>query len=65
MALAVQRVLEDAYGMGLEELPRSASRVLGFERLTQEMKDHLDSQVAALAAEGKIVVSNGDVTLPR
>jgi len=65
IALAVQRVLEDAYGMSLEDLPRSVSRILGFERLTQEMKDHLDGQITALANEGKVLLSDGDVALPR
>ena len=65
IALAVERVLEDAFGMSVEELPKSVSRLLGFERLTQEMKDHLDGQVAALAARGRLSISNGEVTLPR
>lgn len=65
IALAVQRVLEDAYGMTSGELPRSVCRVLGFERVTQEMKEYLDWQVDALAAAGKVLVLDGDVTLPR
>ena len=65
IALAVERVLEDAFGMSVEELPKSVSRLLGFERLTQEMKDHLDGQVAALAARGRLSISDGEVTLPR
>ena len=65
IAVAVQRILMDAFGMSVTELPKSISRLLGFERLTQEMKDHLDGQLAALAVNGKIIISDGEVTLPR
>ena len=65
ITLAVQRVLADAYGISSDELHRSVSRLLGFERVTQEMKEYLDNQMAALASIGKVVVSDGEIALPR
>ena len=55
MALAVERVVAGSYGIRRQEVPGAAVRLLGFARLTQEMRTRVDSVVEEMVQDGRLV----------
>jgi very-short-patch-repair endonuclease len=63
IGLAILRALDESYGLSVEELPRSACRVLGFERVSQEMKSQIDDVLRALITTKRVSVTGNTITL--
>ena len=54
MALAVERVVASSYGIHRQEVPGAAVRLLGFARLTQDMRTRVDSVVDEMLQDGRL-----------
>ncbi|MDR3635956.1 MAG: DUF3320 domain-containing protein [Isosphaeraceae bacterium] len=55
LALAVERVVGDALGMEPEAVPSAACRLLGFPRVTDDMRARVDAVVDDLTQGGRLV----------
>jgi hypothetical protein len=62
---AILRALEDSYGLELDDLPRAACRLLGFERVSQDMKDQVLMCAQRLADRKQIKVNGDNVIIVR
>ncbi len=54
LALAVERVTASALGMEPEAIPSAACRLLGFPRISEEMRVRVDAIVCDLVASGRL-----------
>ncbi|HEX8203938.1 MAG TPA: DUF3320 domain-containing protein, partial [Isosphaeraceae bacterium] len=64
IALAVERVVRDGFGMEPGSIPASACRLLGFPRLSDEMRRRVESVVAGLLQQGRLVQQGDHLVLP-
>ena len=55
MALAVERVVAGSYGINRQDVPGAALRLLGFARVTQDMRTRVDSVVDDMIQDGRLV----------
>ena len=62
IGLAILKAVDDSYGASVEELPRSACRVLGFERVSQEMKGQIDDTLRSLVADKRVNITSDTIT---
>jgi len=60
IALAIERVVRDCYGMGAEEIAASTCRLLGFARVTEEMRTVVEKQRDSLISSGRLL-SKGEL----
>jgi very-short-patch-repair endonuclease/DNA polymerase III delta prime subunit len=61
---AVLFVLNESFGMSVEDLPRSVVRLLGFERMTEGMKGQVEGEVQQLLAEQRVVRHGDQLLIP-
>jgi hypothetical protein len=54
LALAVRKVVAGSYGIHRQEVPGAAVRLLGFARLTQDMRTRVDSVVDEMVQDGRL-----------
>ena len=54
LALAVARIVAGSYGIHRQEVPGAAVRLLGFARLTQDMRTRVDSIVDEMVQDGRL-----------
>ena len=54
MALAVERVVAGSYGIHRQEVPGAAVRLLGFARVTQDMRTRVESVVDGMIQDGRL-----------
>jgi hypothetical protein len=59
IALAIERVVRDSYGMGTEEIASATCRLLGFARVTEEMRTVVEQQRDSLISSGRLVMKGG------
>ena len=64
LALAVERVVSDAFGMDRGAVPFAVSRLLGFNRMSDDMKGRIESVVAALIGDGRLVARGDGLIAP-
>jgi very-short-patch-repair endonuclease len=64
IAAAVERVVVDAFGMEPSAIPPAACRLLGFNRLSDEMRRRLDAIVAAMLADKRLIVRGEHLVIP-
>ena len=55
LALAVERVVAGSYGIHRHEAPGAAVRLLGFARLTQEMRTRVESVIGEMIQGGRLL----------
>ena len=55
LALAVERVVAGSYGIHRHEAPGAAVRLLGFARLTQEMRTRVESVIGEMIQDGRLL----------
>jgi hypothetical protein len=63
LALAVERVVGDALGMDPEAVPAAACRLLGFARVTDEMRARVEAVVAELTRNGRVTARGEQLVL--
>jgi len=54
--VAIERVAQESYGVAPDDVASSACRLLGFGRVTDEMRTVIDAQRDALIAAGRLVL---------
>ena len=54
-ALAVERVVAGSYGIHRQEVPGAAVRLLGFARVTQDMRTKVEAVVGDMIRDGRLV----------
>jgi very-short-patch-repair endonuclease len=64
LALAIDRVVRDAFGMPREQIPVNVCRLLGFQRMTAEMRATLDPIIDAMLADDRLAERGGHVVVP-
>ena len=64
IARAVERVVADALGMAPEAVPLAACRLLGFARMSDEMRGRIDSIVAELMEARRLVSQGSHLVVP-
>ena len=64
LALAVERVVVDAFGMEPDAIAAAAGRLLGFNRLTEENRKRLDEVIAQLRESKKLVMQGNHLVVP-
>jgi very-short-patch-repair endonuclease len=61
--LAVARVVRDAYGMETSQIAPAVARLFGFQRLTDDMRAHIDPLVERMVADGRLTRQGGVVAV--
>ncbi len=61
LTLAVDRVICDSLGIDPEAIPPAVSRLLGFPRTTDEMKDQVESILATMLEAGQVASVGGQL----
>ena len=56
---AVERVVADAFGMGPGALPSATGRLLGFPRVSDDMRARMEEVVRRMVADGRLVERGG------
>jgi very-short-patch-repair endonuclease len=64
ISLAVKHAVIESYGLPLHEAAHAACRVLGFERVTSDMKDRIDALVRQMVEAGAVLDVNGTLATP-
>jgi hypothetical protein len=64
IALAVHRVVADAYGMDRHEVPGAAVRLLGFGRVTGAMRTGVDSLIRQMLVDGELAQQGNQLVIP-
>jgi Protein of unknown function (DUF3320) len=64
IARALERVVADALGMAPEAVPLAACRLLGFARMSDEMRGRIDSIVAELMETRRLVSQGSHLVVP-
>jgi len=62
IAAAIERVVRESYGMDAEEIASATCRVLGFARVTEEMRSVVEKQRSNLISSGRLVMK-GDLLI--
>jgi very-short-patch-repair endonuclease len=65
IAEATQEVIEAAHAVNLDEVPPAVGRILGFGRVTEDMRSAIGRVVTQLVKAGDLESSNGQITLGR
>lgn len=65
LANAAEALLEQCCGLAQEDLVRGTAQLFGFSRLGKRLRERLDQAVDLLAAQGRCLVEDGKVSLPR
>ena len=55
IAQAIEQTVADAFGMESAAIPSAACRLLGFPRVTDEMKSRFEPLIASMLEEGRLV----------
>jgi len=63
LALGVEKVVSDSLGIESEAVPASVSRLFGFSRTSDEMKEQIESIVADLIDNGRLTRSGTQLVL--
>jgi hypothetical protein len=61
---AIEQVIQDSYGLSRDDVASYACRLLGFPRLTDEMRAVVDKQRDALLAAGRVVLKGDSLVSP-
>jgi len=61
---AIERVIQDSYGLAPDEVASYACRLLGFSRITDEMRAVVDEQRDALMAAERVVLKGESLVSP-
>ncbi len=64
IAIAVQMVVHGAYGIQQRDIPRLAVRLLGFMRVTEDMRSRVDSVVDQMIGDRRLVVQGSLLMVP-
>jgi hypothetical protein len=62
--LAIERAVEESYGMVEEQIPQAACGLLGFGRVTEDMSTTVDKQIQAMLKEGRLQQRGTQVFVP-
>lgn len=65
IALAIRHVVSSAFGIAADELPPSVGRLIGFGRVTEEMRSEITKVIGALEQSGELERVNGQLALRR
>lgn len=57
-------VVGGAYGIQLDKAPGPTVRLMGFNRVTEEMRSRVDSVVNQMIGEGRLVVQGSFLMVP-
>jgi very-short-patch-repair endonuclease len=61
--LAIERVVRDAYGIESSQIAPAVARLFGFQRLTDDMRQHIDPLVERMVAAGRLTRQGGVVAV--
>ena len=61
---AIEQVIQSSYGLASDDVASYACRLLGFARLTDEMRAVVDKQRDALLAAGRVVLKGDSLVSP-
>jgi very-short-patch-repair endonuclease len=61
--VAIERVAQDSYGVDPDDVANGACRLLGFGRVTDELRTVIDTQRDALIAAGRLVLRGESLVL--
>ena len=64
IAAAVERVVVDSFGMEPSAIPAAAGRLLGFNRISDEMRRRVEGIVAAMLAEKRLLARGEHLVIP-
>ena len=64
VAMAVERVVVDSFGMEPNAIPPAACRLFGFSRLSEDMRRRIDGVVSTMLAEKRLVVRGEYLLIP-
>ena len=64
IAIAVQMVVDGAYGIQQRDVPGPAVRLLGFMRVTEDMRSRVDSVVDQMIGDRRLVVQGSLLMIP-
>jgi very-short-patch-repair endonuclease len=59
IVLAIKLVIKRAYGMKRDDVPPAVSRIIGFQRTTDEMRASIDTIIEDLLRSGRLCLNNG------
>lgn len=66
ISLAITQVVSDSFGMTPEEIPSAASRLLGFARVSEDMRSRIEAHIRKMVKDGQLaehgnhLIANGD-----
>jgi hypothetical protein len=63
IAMAVQRVVRDAFGMEPDAIPSAACRLLGFQRMSEEMRSRVVEIVETMTRDQRLVSQGGHLVV--
>ena len=63
IALAVQRVVAAAYGIGWQDIAGGTVRLLGFGRVTSEMRARIEPIIRQMLADGTLMQQGEQLTV--
>ncbi len=58
---AILLSVRQSYGIASKDIPVASSRLLGFDRTLESMRQRVDNRVAALLGEGQLLRRNGQI----
>jgi Protein of unknown function (DUF3320) len=58
---AIEQVVRESYGIDRDDVATSVGRLLGFLRITDEMRSTIDRELDVVIAAGRLVLKNGSV----
>ncbi len=64
LALAVERVVVDAFGMEPDAIPVAAGRLIGFSRLSEENRKRLEEVISQLRDSKRLVLQGNHLIVP-
>ena len=64
IAIAIETIVEDSYGIQPNEVPGPAVRLFGFMRVTEDMRNRVDSVVDEMTKDGRLVMQGGLLISP-
>lgn len=64
IAAAIEKVVRESYGIAPGEIPPSACRLLGFSRVTEEMRTVVERQQDLLISSGRLIPRSGLLFIP-